>query len=35
MQLERLSEKMDSCIQEVISLKQNSGNSGNLQVGVG
>lgn len=33
MQLERLSDKMDSCLQEVLSLKRISGNSSNVQVG--
>ena len=33
MQLERLSDKMDSCFQEVLSLKRISGNSSNVQVG--
>lgn len=33
MQLERLSEKMDSCLNEVLSLKRISANSGSLQVG--
>ena len=35
MQLERLSEKMDLCVHEVLSLKQNSGNAGGIQQQVG